>query len=196
MASTRDVLLDSAVQHLEDQGLDGLTLRSIARASGVSHAAPARHFDGLGSLLSAVVARSFRELTAALDERVEGIEDPIDRLRLSGHAYFEFALANPAPYELMFRPERLDRASEDYVVAGSESYGRLGDLVADAQRAGWKADVDHAELTALVWAGIHGLASLSIQGALPFRAGTDLVDLWGRDVLGLHAPAPPDKETP
>lgn len=189
MASTRDTLLDSAVQHLGDRGLEGLTLRSIARASGVSHAAPARHFPGLGSLLAAVAARSFRELTGALDERVEGVEDPIERLRVSGYAYLEFALANPGPYELMFRPERLDRSSGEYLDASAESYGRLTALVAGAQGAGWKPDVDHAQLTALVWAGIHGLASLSIQGALRAVPANDLVDLWGRDVLALGSTA-------
>ncbi len=49
--------------------------------------------------------------------------------------------------------------------------------------------MDHAQLTALVWAGIHGLASLSIQGALRAVPANDLVDLWGRDVLALGSTA-------
>jgi len=176
---------------MHTSGLEGLTLRSIARASGVSHAAPARHFRGVTGLLSAVAARSFRELTATIDQRVtNAAEEPIQRLVAAGHGYIDFALANPTPYELMFRPERLDRSDEEYLTASLEAFGRLADLVAAAQTTGWKPDVQHPQLSGVVWAGVHGVVSLWIQGALSGATGIEDCEEFGdvliHEVLGLE----------
>ncbi len=176
MSPTRDVLLDSAFRQMEEHGLEGLTLRSIARASGVSHAAPARHFDGLNGLLAAVAARSFQDLTATMDRYVAEIDDPSERLVAAGQAYVDYALANAEPYELMFRPERLDTEQPDYKSASAEAYGRLHQLVEAAQEAGWRRGVDHDHLTGVVWATIHGVVSLWIQGALAGATGIDTPD--------------------
>ncbi len=161
---------------MEEHGLEGLTLRSIARASGVSHAAPARHFDGLSSLLAAVAARSFRDLTAAIDGAVDSIEEAGDRLVAAGYAYIDYAIANPDPYELMFRPERLDTELPEYKQAAGEAFTRLTELVAEAQAAGWRTGTDHAQLTGAVWATVHGVASLWIQGAFPEATGMESPD--------------------
>ena len=68
---TRARLIGAALDHLDQHGLRGLSLREIARSCGVSHGAPMRHFDGLGSLLAAVAATAFDGLHAAVTEAVE-----------------------------------------------------------------------------------------------------------------------------
>jgi len=175
MVPTRVKLIDAAISHLERDGLHGLTLREIARAAGVSHGTPVRHFASLAAMLSAVAARSFDELTTSLtaEVRLSG-DDPLDRLAAAGSAYVRFATVNASAYELMFRPELLSRDEPDYVRASWAAFGQLADLTADAQAAGWRADVDHMTLTGVLWAGVHGIASLSIQGAL--AAGTSIDD--------------------
>ena len=45
--TTADLLVASARAMLDEQGLEGLTLRAIARRAGVSHGAPLRHFPTL-----------------------------------------------------------------------------------------------------------------------------------------------------
>jgi len=199
--TTADLLVDAAEQQIESAGLDGLTLRSIARRCGVSHAAPARHFNGVSGLLAALAARTFRNLTHTLDAHVEAAgDDPRQRLAAAGRGYVEFALANPGTYELIFRHERLDTADHNYQQASLQSFTRLSDLVAAAQASGWRTDVDHRVLTGLVWAEVHGFVSLWIQGALPAAIGTDdhaeIVEAIVRDVLGLPATNPgPAKAT-
>ena len=56
----RSALIDSGLALLANEGLAGLTLRRAAAAAGVSHAAPAHHFDGLPGLLTAIAARAFQ----------------------------------------------------------------------------------------------------------------------------------------
>jgi len=174
MASTRTALIEAAISHLERDGLHGLTLREIARSAGVSHGTPVRHFASLAAMLSAVAARSFDELQTGLTAaiRLSG-DDPLDRLAAAGAAYVEFASTNASAYELMFRPELLARDDPEYLRASAAAFDQLADLTADAQTTGWRADIDHMTLTGVLWAGVHGIASLSIQGVLPGEAATD-----------------------
>ena len=58
----RQRLISSAVALLSTEGVEAVTLRRIARAAGVSHGAPLRHFTGRAELLSAVATEGFAEL--------------------------------------------------------------------------------------------------------------------------------------
>ena len=196
MNDTRQALVAAAKAHLDAHGLEGLTLRQVARAVGVSHGAPLRHFSGLSSMLSAVTAEAFDELVATVSQHVgAAAADPLGRLRAAGQGYVEFAIANPGPYELMFRPESLDRTDADYLRASLAAFEQLAGLTAAAQAAGWRAGIEPTVLTGVLWAGVHGIASLWIQGSLPIATNTDDLDqflsVFQVDLAGL----PTTKET-
>src|SRR5688572_33107199 len=89
----RAVLLRTAGEMLEKEGLGALSLREVARRSGVSHNAPYRHFPDRDSLLAALAAEGFREFGDALAKR------PRQEM---GEAYVEFALEHPQRFRLMF----------------------------------------------------------------------------------------------
>ncbi len=167
--STRDRLVDTARAYLDAEGVDGIGLREIARRAGVSHGAPLRHFPTLGALLAAVAAEGFRDLHASVDAAVRARaadDDALGRLRAAAHGYVDFARANPGVFSLMFRSDLCDVADPDYATAGGVAFGQLVALVADAQARGLRPDVPPAELAGVVWATVHGLASLHLHGAL------------------------------
>jgi AcrR family transcriptional regulator len=64
----RRALIDAAVQAIAEVGPAAVSLRDLARRTGVSHAAPAHHFGDKAGLLSAVAADGFRCLAATLRE--------------------------------------------------------------------------------------------------------------------------------
>jgi AcrR family transcriptional regulator len=196
MKDTRKQLVAAARAHLDAHGLEGLTMRQVARAVGVSHGAPLRHFSGLSSMLSAVTADAFDELVATVARHVDAAEnDALRGLRAAGRGYVVFAIANPGPYELMFRPERLDRTDADYLRASLAAFDQLAALAAAAQATGWRSGLDPAVLTGVLWAGVHGIASLWIQGSLPIATNTDdleqFLSVFQIDLAGL----PTTKET-
>jgi len=126
-------------------------------------------------MLSAVAAAAFDELIATVSQHVDAAgDDPRRRLRAAGQGYVEFAITNPGPYELMFRPERLDRTDTDYLRASLAAFDQLAALTSAAQAAGWRTGLDTAVLTGVLWAGVHGIASLWIQGSLPIA--TNIAD--------------------
>ena len=91
----------------------------------------------------------------------------------AGQTYVRFALAERGAYSVMFRPERIDVTDATYQVQGFAAFDQLADLVAEAQRDGWRPDDDTTELSAVLWANVHGLAELSLHGALTAVVGPD-----------------------
>ena len=174
---TREHLLATARKLLDDEGLETLTLRAIARRGGLSHGAPLRHFPSLAALLSAVAAQGFRELVVsvgAATAEAGADASSIERLATAGRGYVRFALGSPGVFALMFHPDRLDTSDTDYRDAGQAAFGQLLELVADAQAAGFRPDVPTIDLASVVWATVHGLAQLRIQGAMQGAGGADL----------------------
>ncbi len=131
---------------LDEQGLEGLTLRAIARRAGLSHGAPLRHFPTLASLLAAVGAQGFRELMRRgrrADRRASADgASALEHLAAAGRGYVTFAIASPGVFTVMFRPERLDSTDPVYVAASLESFRQLQDIVEAAQAEGFHPDVD------------------------------------------------------
>lgn len=97
----KETLIDEAFAVIEESGVEGLSLREVARRLGVSHQAPYKHFPSRDHILAAVVARCFEEFAAHLEARPTR-SDPFEDLGQMGLAYLEYAQANPLKYRLMF----------------------------------------------------------------------------------------------
>ena len=170
----RATLLRVGLELVAERGINGFTLREVARRAGVSHAAPYHHFADRGALVRAIVAESYGALAAALEDGASGgADDPLARIQAMGEGYVAFALANPDRYRLMFRTELAGEGSDadDVNRAGAEAFGALVGAVEAAHRAGRLADdVDVGSTAAACWATVHGVASLLIDGALGIRA--------------------------
>ena len=151
-------LIAMARRVLERDGLEALTLRAAARAAGVSHMAPYRHFKDKDELLAAVAEEGFRELAAYMDTMAAS-GDP----RASGIAYVNFALDNPALYRLMFgaglpSPARFPELFAAGAEAFRHSLPASGTGVLDTVSGETPASAIAR------WSIVHGLASLAIDG--------------------------------
>src|SRR5215203_2575207 len=89
------VILGEAATLVAERGADGISLRELARAAGVSHAAPAHHFTDRRGLFTALATEGYRLLAAALTEARPKFVD-------AARAYVRFALDHPGHYEVMF----------------------------------------------------------------------------------------------
>ena len=172
-------LVQVALELLAEEGIEALTLRSLARRAGVSHAAPARHFRSLSDLRAEVAATGFRLLSEAIERSDTAIlwaGGPMPRLAAAGRAYVECALANPGLFALMFRTGDLDPDNESLMRDSRAAFERLLEHVRRAQAAGWRTERDSSLLAGSMWASVHGLATLwaegAYQGAIP-RASLD-----------------------
>ena len=155
----RAACLRAALELLEEEGGAGLSLRAVARRAGVSATAPYRHYADRDALVSAVAADGYRELADSLASAHPSPTTP-DELAAVAVAYVRFALDRPALFRVMFA-EPCDPSSEERVAATAVISQYVRDMV-HAVFPG--ADPD--ALSTAVWALVHGLAFLLLDGKL------------------------------
>lgn len=169
----RQALLEAAGELLLERGVERFTLRECARRAGVSHAAPAHHFGDVRGLLTAFAVLGFERMTA----RMRGYREaagpaPAAQLRAVGQAYLEFALANRAHFQLMFRNDRLNRDDPQLQAAGAAAFGQLREALEAYLRALGREEADASTRLLLAWSVVHGFATLLLEDQLRgFRAG-------------------------
>jgi AcrR family transcriptional regulator len=97
------VLLDAAVQLIEADGLDAVSMREIARMAGVSPGAPFRHFATRTALLTAVAEEAMDRLVGAIDLSLQEAigENPLMQFRAIGVGFLRWAFSNPTHFQVI-----------------------------------------------------------------------------------------------
>ena len=166
----REALLQRAHQVLAADGVDGLSLRALARELEVSHAAPTRHFADRDALLTALARDGFETLNAAIaaaaDSSTANPSGFAERMHRVAAAYVAFATANPALLDLMYRAKHGSAPDADLLAVGRVSLERVAELIAAAQHDGEVVAGDPAEFALVAFAAVHGVAALATSGTL------------------------------
>ena len=163
----RRALIDAAAALVAKGGPAAVSLREAARAVGVSHAAPYRHFASREALLAAVATLGFEELGRRLELAREQ-SPPHERLQALGAVYVRFALERRGAYLLMFG-DAVEKADHPELQATARrAFGILEEVV--QAETGPKTARPAA---AAAWALVHGLAHLAADRQFaPDLAGT------------------------
>ena len=163
----RRALLDEAIAIIGAEGLSDVTLREIAARLGVSRTALYRHFADKDALLAAVATEGFRGLRRELVTAWEAGGQTDEAFRAMGAAYVRFAVANPAHYRVMFGGAVESETRDPELVAeGHGAFRALVDALAALQRDGMIRPDDTVLMATYVWALVHGMAMLAIDGKL------------------------------
>ena len=164
-----EALLKAAEKVLERDGLQGLTLRAVAREAGVSHAAPTHHFGDLTGLVSELAAIGFRQFNAAMAAADCSGPSPLDKAMARAKAYVAYARAHPGMYWLMFRTERLDMTRPSLHAAAHASFAGLAGAIGASRQEHIAAEalsLDQAAAIARAWSLVHGFTMLLLDGRL------------------------------
>lgn len=172
--SLPEALLDAAEHILVSQGLEKLSLRSIAKLAGVSHAAPKNHFDNLTGLLSALAARGYKRFGDEISTRVENTPDGQNKFSQVGLAYVVFARDNPELFLLMFRSQSLDYNRPELKEASDKTFSVLSNNSKNKSAPHPSAEQSKSDIIK-PWALVHGFAMLMIDGQLDFILGEENV---------------------
>src|SRR5580698_6568328 len=104
-----NALVAAALEVVEREGVESISIRELAGALGVSRAAPYRHFSDRDALLAAVAARGFEGLIAGYEEALAQPGGGCERLRRVTLVYFDFAIGRPGLHRLMFESGLMTR---------------------------------------------------------------------------------------
>jgi AcrR family transcriptional regulator len=153
----RSVILAEAARLVAARGADQVSLRELARAAGVSHAAPAHHFTDRRGLFTALATEGFRLLAEALIGARGQFAD-------AAVAYVRFAIGHPGHYRVMFDRSLLDASDAELAAAEAAAGAELSRGVATLHDPNARADPAGAQLAA--WSLVHGFSTLWLNNAV------------------------------
>jgi AcrR family transcriptional regulator len=186
-------LLEVAKALIAERGLEGFTLREVARRLGVSHVAAYRHYADRRALLAAVAEHGFERLRARLKTARSGKPESLEpRLRAILGAYLRFCWEEPALTAVMFGP-RLSRDGEfpRLEAAVMASLGVIEETIATLSPARGRRRTPRDAALAL-WTFTHGFSTLShAKAAYPTarKAALAFDEMLTPMLTGLFAPS-------
>jgi len=115
----RTAMIDAGTTLVAEGGLPALSVAEAARRTGVSAAAPYRHFPTRQHFLIAVAAKAAQDLDAAMRTAADAAgPDPVEAIAAAAAAYVRFAATRRAGFDLVYAPELRGVHDEELREAG------------------------------------------------------------------------------
>jgi AcrR family transcriptional regulator len=177
----KNALVNTALEQIAQCGVQALSVRDVARRTGVSHTASYRHFPSKESLLAAIAEQGFRRLSTSMRAAiVPHAADPVAALQASGVAYVEFGVSCPDHLSIMFGAQVAHADYPGLAAASEEAYTLLTSIVKQGLEAGRLRGADERTVTLAAWSIVHGLAQLIAGGQLQTK---DMRPTATRDIV-------------
>lgn len=168
MTDQRNRILDCACDLYLEHGLDGFSMRKLAREVGVTAPALYRHFEGREAVLADVLREAHRTFSRYLYAALAAAS-PLERFFGAGEQYLSFVIEHPRWYGIMHTaPEHLgmERMPDDIEALQQATHQFWLDRVRECMDAGILRPRDPEETAITMWAHAHGLTQLYHQGCL------------------------------
>ena len=183
----KEEFLTIAFAFIHREDVDKLTLKVLSDATGTSRSAIYRHFSSKDALMEEIIRRGFEEFDRVTSPILLNSAEPlVDRFYKTSKIYINWAKENPNLYRLLFG-RKYAHIREEILSIKEEScdaFGALKKAVEEGQREGVLKQEDSLRQSVVIWASLHGLSSLIIDGFLDVAEISDeLVDDMFRSLL-------------
>ncbi len=181
----RSALIDAALDIINELGPQSLSIREVARRTGVSHSAPYRHFADRDALIVAVVERGFELMEETFDRlKAETSRDSTDQFVATGLAYVAFAFNHPAYYRVMFSGDLLV-TSQSLRHTSAAIFATLVSNIETCQQTGVVRSGDPKMMAIALWSTVHGFVTLANENRLTDLTGEEYsIDAIQDQVIG------------
>jgi AcrR family transcriptional regulator len=159
--ATEERIAETALKLLESGGEDGVSMRRVATAVGITPMAIYHHFADRKTLLNFVVDREFHKYSESLHATPRrGTYE--SQILTCMDAYIDYAFAHPRIFDYVFSEPRpgARRFPEDFRARRSPTLNPVADLLQKAMEAGYLKQDDVWELAMELWAHTHGYVAL------------------------------------
>jgi AcrR family transcriptional regulator len=166
----RRVLVEAALQLVDEGGAEAVSVREAARRAGVSAGAPFRHFPSRGALMNAVAEEAQRRFRAEIEQALAAAPaaDPLGRFRALGLAYLRWAMRNPTYFEIISSRRFFDHDGAGEVSRDNAELIALTErTLAEAFAAGQLRTADLKQVQIAGRALVYGFARMNIDGHFP-----------------------------
>lgn len=195
----RTVLIEVGIAMLQEEGVEALSLRMLAKRVGVSHNAPYMHFADKEALLAAIAEQGFLLLADHIQSALELTtpdEDWLVRFHRGCRAYVMFMFEHKAHAQVMFH--YYDSAKyPDLSRASANTLYVLESWIQQGQAAGYVAPGESRRWTTLTWSLLHGIfVILNTKRTLPPLGDKPLDTLINDHVSSLYLGLKPRPDEP
>jgi AcrR family transcriptional regulator len=168
MTLHREQILEHACDLFVAEGLDGLSMRKLARSVGVTAPALYRHYESKEKVILDVIGEAYKTFSQYLSQALQG-ETPELRFSMTGRNYLAFALDHPQFYEVLhISPSQL--GVEKLPAEASSHACAAGQFLVDRVREGMECEMlrpgDAESVARTIWAQAHGMISIYQRGLL------------------------------
>jgi len=98
----QSLILDAARQIFEEDGIEGASIRAIAKKAGYTPGAIYFHFASKEDIYAALLDQSLDALVARVTASIVDARNPKHQMYLVGRAFFDFYAENPRDLDLGF----------------------------------------------------------------------------------------------
>ena len=160
----RAELLREGLKLLDIHGVNGVTIRAVARNAGVAHSAPANHFPSKGAMLTAIATIIFADLADLTIEAITDLSDkPEQAIQAFAENCFQFAFDKPNRYQLLWQRDLVDQDDPSLDKEMERVYSALLSLLGQ-DRVNHRVDIETDAIA--IWSMIHGYISMRLDGNL------------------------------
>jgi AcrR family transcriptional regulator len=180
----KEACVQAAREVIAEQGVEGLSMRDVARRLEISHQAPYRHFPSRDHLLAEIMRRCFEDFANFLDMSAKNHSE--DALRGMGDAYMSYAAQKPLEYRLMFgTPWPEPAAHLELVKHAVHAFDVLRQNLLK-KHGHQKNAKKKAELEAMfIWSALHGLATIEQSNVMQHLVLSKGVQAHSKDFMML-----------
>lgn len=161
----RQALIDAGIKIINENGEENLSLRKVAAACGVSHAAPYAHFKDKEELIDAIKETVTEKFMEKLVEAVEGKPSADAAIIAMGRAYVTFFSKNPDYYIFLFGKQNITahlKMNKEYKGDYPPFLLLRRMYLLHLQENGLEKTAEEQEIELIkIWSIVHGMASIA-----------------------------------
>lgn len=175
----RNALIEKGIEIVNIEGMQAFSLRKVATACGVSHAAPYSHFQNKEELLEAMQQHITDRFSEILEDTIKQCKNTSELLKELGLSYVSFFVENPTYFSFLYSQSniKIDLTSS---VPDEENYKPY--IVYKNVVKGFLEQIDYPkgqqnDVIITIWAFIHGITSLATMNNVHYN------NMWEQKVV-------------
>lgn len=161
----KNALINAGVEILAKEGISGLSLRKVAKKTGVSHSAPYAHFSDKQALIAAISTEGHTHIYEKITQIIDQYQDPVQQLVETACTYLNFGLDEPDLFRITFSGVvEQEREYPALVEMTQKNFSLIKDIVVRCRDVGIFKEESEELLAQSLWGAVHGMVSLISQG--------------------------------